>query len=307
MRVKVILNPYADHERGRNCIHKIAAAARPFGGVDLVLTEYPGHGRELAREAAAAGYEVVAAAGGDGTVSEVVNGLVQGDKAAVKLGIIPIGSGNDLAWSFGISGDLETAVKTLFNGQTIPLDLARVEDDLGRYRLFDNNMGIGFDAIVVKETENITRVHGFLMYMLATLRTIAFYYDTPRLKMQFDEENIDQETLFLAFGIGPRHGGGFLITPAAQQNDDLIDTCLVNPVGRLTMMLMLLRVMKGTHVGHKAVSLRQNKRIIVQSDQPMPIHTDGEMFAYPKDNVRQVTVTSLPAAIKVLVNAANDS
>lgn len=300
MRVKVILNPYADHERGRRCITKIKEAARPYGGVDLVLTERPGHGRALAQQAVAEGYDLVVAAGGDGTVSEVVNGLVQDGKAAARLGIIPIGSGNDLAWSLGISTEIETAVKILFSGQPKSLDLAHVEDNHGRQRLFDNNMGIGFDAIIVMQTESITRIHGFLMYLLATLRTIAFYYDTPRLEMQFDEKSRNQDALFIAFGLGPRHGGGFLLTPDAQQNDNLIDSCLVNPVPRLTMMIMLLKVMKGSHTTHKAVSMNQNKRIIVKSDHPMPIHVDGEMFAYPKDNVRQVTVTSLPAAIEVI-------
>lgn len=300
MRVKVILNPYADHERGRQCIEKIKVAARPYGGLDLVLTERPGHGRELAQQAVAEGYELVVAAGGDGTISEVVNGVVQNGKGMVPLGIIPIGSGNDLAWSLGIPTDIETAVHILFTGAPKYIDLAQVEDDHGRLLLFDNNMGIGFDAIIVIQTENINRVHGFLMYLLATLRTIAFYYDTPRLEMQFDDETRDEPSLFLAFGLGPRHGGGFLLTPAATRDDDLIDTCLVSPVSRLTMMLMLLKVMKGSHTTHRAVTMNQNRRILVKSDEPMPIHVDGEMFAYPKDNVRQVTVTSLPAACEVI-------
>lgn len=300
MRLKVILNPYADRGRGRQWQSRIVAAAQPFGGVDLALTEYPGHGRELAQMAVKEGYDLVAAAGGDGTVSEVVNGLMQGEKAAARLGIIPIGTGNDLAWSLGISRQVDTAVRTLFTGQPHTLDLARVEDDHGRYRFFDNNMGIGFDAIVVIETTNITRIRGFPMYLLAVLRTIAFYFETPALEITFDDEHLSQPSLFLAFGVGPRHGGGFLLTPDARRDDNLIDTCLVDPVGRLTMLMMLLRVMKGTHVNHPVVTMRQSRRITITADRPLPIHVDGEVFAYPKDNVRQVTVTSLPAAIQVI-------
>lgn len=301
MQARVILNPYADRGRGQQCEEQIRAAAAPFGGLSIVQTRFPGHGRILAQEAVNDGYDLVVAAGGDGTISEVVNGLVLGDRAHARLGVIPIGTGNDLAWSLGISRDLPTAVARLFTGRSKLLDLGRVEDDHGRYHIFDNNLGIGFDARVVIETESITRLRGFAMYLLAVLRTIAFYYDTPRLDIQFDDQKISQEALFLAFGIGPRGGGGFLLTPDAKHNDNLIDTCLVSPVSRLTMLMMLLRVMRGKHGSHTAVTMRKNRQITIRADRPMPIHADGEVFAYPKDNIRQITVTSLPAAIEIML------
>jgi diacylglycerol kinase family enzyme len=179
--------------------------------------------------------------------------------------------------------------------------LGRVVDDRGISRVFHNNLGIGFDAIVVMRTETISRIQGFPMYMLAVLQTIAFYYDTPYMELSFDGQTVTQRALFLYAGAGPRGGGGFLMTPDARWDDDLIDTCLVNPVGRLTMLYMLTRVMKGTHVTSPHVTMRQNRQIVARSSSPMPIYLDGEMFAYPNDNVRQVVITSLPAAIEVLV------
>lgn len=301
MRVKVILNPMADQGRGAAQAAVIQQAAQPFGGVDLVQTESPGHARELARQAADDGYNLVVAAGGDGTINDVVNGLMRGSKAVAQLGIIPIGSGNDLAWSLKIPMKIETAVQKLFSGTPQTIDLARIEDDQGRFRIVDNNIGIGFDAVVVIETEAINRVHGFMMYLLATLRTIMSYSQLPQTTIHFDDERVEQQITFIAFGVGPRGGGGFLLTPQAQHGDDLIDTCTVNPVGRLTMLSLLLSVVRGTHIKSKHVTMRQNKQIRVRSDLPMPIHTDGEMFAYPQDNVREVTITSLPAAIDVIV------
>ncbi len=301
MRVKVILNPMADQGRGAAQAAVIQQAAQPFGGVDLVQTESPGHARELARQAADDGYDLVVAAGGDGTINDVVNGLMRGSKAVAQLGIIPIGSGNDLAWSLKIPTKIETAVQKLFSGTSQTIDLARIEDDQGRFRIVDNNIGIGFDAVVVIETEAINRVHGFMMYLLATLRTIMSYSQLPQTTIHFDNERVEQQITFIAFGVGPRGGGGFLLTPHAQHGDDLIDTCTVNPVGRLTMLSLLLSVVRGTHIKSKHVTMRQNKQIRVRSDRPLPIHTDGEMFAYPQDNVREVTITSLPAAIDVIV------
>ncbi len=301
MRVQVILNPWADRGRGAAQAAVIQQVAQQYGGVDLIQTERPGHARDLARQAADEGYDLVVAAGGDGTISDVVNGLMRGSKAVARLGIIPIGSGNDLAWSLKISTKVETAVHQLFKGSPRTIDLARIEDDQGRFRIVDNNIGIGFDAVVVIATENITRVHGFLMYLLATLRTIATYSQMPQITAHFDDEQIEQTVLFIAFGVGPRGGGGFLLTPNARQDDDRVDTCTVNKMGRLRIMSLLLTVFNGSHVRSRFVTMRQNKQIRVRADRPMPIHTDGEMFAYPQDNVREVTVTSLPGAIEVIV------
>ncbi|WP_420628603.1 diacylglycerol/lipid kinase family protein [Candidatus Leptofilum sp.] len=301
MRVQVILNPWADRGRGATQAAVIQRVGHQYGGVDLVQTERPGHAIELARQAADDGYDLVVAAGGDGTISDVVNGLMRGGKAIAKLGIIPIGSGNDLAWSLKISTDVETAVHQLFTGQPKTIDLARIEDDQGRFRIVDNNIGIGFDAVVVIATENITRIHGFLMYLTAVLRTIATYSQMPKVTAYFDDEKIEQTIMMISFGVGPRGGGGFLLTPDAKQHDDLVDTLTANKMGRLSMISLLLKVFSGSHVHSKLVTMRQSKQIRVRADRPLPIHTDGEMFAYPQDNVREVTVTSLPAAIEVIV------
>jgi diacylglycerol kinase (ATP) len=301
MRAKVIINPKCGEGRVREQKDMIARLGRRLGDVDIFATQYPGHATELAESAAAEKYDCVVAAGGDGTVHEVVNGLVQDQHATLPLGIIPIGSGNDMAFSLGIHEDPEEAIQRVFTGTPKRLDLGRVTDDRGLTNVFHNNLGIGFDAIVVMRTETISRLHGFPMYLAAVLQTIFFYFQTPYLEMRFDEEEVNQRALFLYAGIGPRGGGGFLLTPDASRDDDRIDTCLVNPVGRLTMLYMLTRVMKGTHVTSHHVTMRQNHQIVVRSSTPLPVYLDGEMFAYPRDNVRELTITSLPAAIDVMV------
>ncbi|MBP6471727.1 MAG: diacylglycerol kinase family lipid kinase [Chloroflexi bacterium] len=300
MRVKVILNPAADNGRAAQLQTGILQAAKPFGQLELVLAQRPRHAEQLAREAAAAGYDLVVAAGGDGTVHEVVNGLMAEGKPVAKLGVIPLGSGNDFAFCSGVAADWPTAVTRLFAGQSKWVDLARIEDENGRAQIFDNNFGIGFDARVVVQTIKITHIHGFLKYFLAVLHSIAFYYDTPQLEMAFDGEPVAQRILFLALGVGPRGGGGFLLTPDARQDDNLIDSCLVNPVGRLIMLQMLLQAVKGTHIYSRHVTMRRSQQITIRLVEPAPIHIDGEMFAFTEDKLRQVTITSMPAAIEVV-------
>ena len=301
MRVKVIVNSRSGRGRGREQTDIIAALGQQYGELDIFPTEYPRHAIELAASAVDEGYDMVAAAGGDGTVHEVVNGLMRGDKAALPLGIIPIGSGNDLAFGLGIREKAEEAVQRIFTGTPRTIDLARITDENGKSEVCDNNLGIGFDAIVVMRTETITRLHGFPMYFAAVLQTILFYYNTPYLEIKFDGQTVNQRSLFLYGGLGQRGGGGFLLTPDGSWEDNLIDTCLVNPIGRLTMLRMLGSAMKGTHVTSGHVTMRKNRVITVRSSSPMPIQLDGEMFAYPRDNIHEVTVTSLPAAIQIMV------
>ncbi|MCA9922005.1 MAG: diacylglycerol kinase family lipid kinase [Anaerolineales bacterium] len=300
MTTKVIINPAANNGRSGKLAAQITDWGQALGDLSLVTTEYAGHAQELAQAAAASGHDRVVAVGGDGTVHEVVNGLFHANQPGVKLGIVPAGSGNDLAFALGIPMDMKTAVSHLASGYTRPIDLVRIEDENGRSCVVDNNIGIGFDAMVVVLTQKIRRIHGFLKYLTAVLQAIAFYYETPHLEMQFDNDTAAQKVLFLAMGVGFRGGGGFLLTPDARHDDNLIDSCLVNPINRLTMLNMLGKAIKGTHIHSRHVTMRQSKQIIVKSDRPMPIHIDGELFARPEDNVRQVTMTSLPAAIEVI-------
>jgi diacylglycerol kinase family enzyme len=148
MRIKVIQNPASHHGRTAAYADPIRALGDAHGGLEMVRTEGPGHAIELAAEAAEQGYDVVAAAGGDGTVHEVVNGLAAVAGARPVLGVVPIGSGNDFAFALGLSSPLAVTVGRLFGGQPRPFDAAVIEDNHGRRVVVDNSVGIGFDASV---------------------------------------------------------------------------------------------------------------------------------------------------------------
>jgi len=300
VRRKVILNPWANRGRAIELKDSIAGWFADYGEVDVTVTNSQGHATRLASEAVDDGYDIVVAAGGDGTVHEVINGLVHGDRSQLTLGVIPIGSGNDFAFGNELLTDPETAVRTICTGKPRIVDLARIEDNRGQYTLVNNGIGIGFDATVTIQSGSITRIHGFPMYLLAVLQTIALYFQTPSLKIQFDDDTVEQESILLAIGIGPRVGGGFFLTPDGRNSNGLLDSCTVNPVGRLTMLWMLPKVMRGTHVGSKHVTMRRNAYIDIKSSLPLPIHVDGEIYAYRADNVRRLTVTCLPNALEVL-------
>jgi diacylglycerol kinase (ATP) len=304
MRALVILNPSADHGRAIKYRDIILVGCREYADVDLVLTEYSGHARELARASVDSGYDIIVAAGGDGTVHEMVNGLVQNDRSENNLGLIPIGSGNDLAYGMGLNTDVNTAIRRLFTGKPRIIDLARIQDDRGQNEVVVNSIGIGFDATVTIQSKTITRIHGFALYAIAALRTIAFYYQTPHLWLQFDDEIVEQDALMVTVGVGPRVGGGFHLTPDAIFDDGLLDSCTVNPINRLTILRLLPEAMRGTHITSPYVMMRRNRTIHIRSNIALPIHIDGEIFAYHEDNVKQVTLSTLPLALPVMDNSS---
>ncbi len=301
MPTKVILNPIADLGNGLKHLDTIQALARGHDEVDIVLSERQGHAEELAAAAIDEGYELLVAAGGDGTVHEIVNAMMNSGREGIKLGVIPLGTGNDFAYALGISNDLPNAVQNIYRGQTQIVDLAVVEDDKGRRRYFENNMGVGFDANVVIRTAEITRVRGFAKYMLAVLTTMALDFNPYHVTVRFDQEEMEQDVLFLYLGIGTRGGGGFLLTPDARQDDGLIDSCMVKMLGRLKALTLINSATKGTHVQTPYVDMRQNREIVIHSPDAMPIQIEGEVYARPEDDVHLLIVTSLPAALEVIV------
>lgn len=302
MRVRVILNPWADRGRAVQAKDALLTWGAKHGEMDVVLTESPGHAAILAREAAESGYDRIGAAGGDGTVHEIVNGLMGLPASAhPAIGLIPIGSGNDYAFGLGLHAPPQAAIDRLFRGETRELDLAEIVDNGNRCRYVCNGIGIGFDAAIAIATSKIHRLHGFAAYFVGALQTIALHYQRPQFELAFDEEKVRQHSLLLAIGVGPRIGGGFLLTPDATFDDGLLDSCLVDPVGRATMLRMLPRVMKGTHITSNIVQMRRNRTIELRSDLPLPVHLDGEIFATVEDDVHELSIRTLPRALRIVV------
>ncbi|MDX1662391.1 MAG: diacylglycerol kinase family lipid kinase [Candidatus Promineifilaceae bacterium] len=302
MRVKIILNPAADRGRASHLRDRLHTFAPDGTMVEVVLAKGPEHIQAVAAEAAAAGYDVVAAAGGDGTIHHVVNGLLRDPAPSARrtaLGLIPLGTGNDYAFGLGLDAPPTASVQRLFNGERRSIDAARVNLP-GESYFACNGIGVGFDAAIAIESNRIQAVAGFPAYLLATLRTILFRFQTPHMAGRFDTTDFSQPALLLAVGIGPRVGGGFRVTPDASFTDGQLDICLVRPLSRPMMLAMLLRVMRGTHTGASFVSMRRSRSIEIVADRPLPIHVDGEIIADFEDNVREITITSLPGALDVI-------
>jgi diacylglycerol kinase family enzyme len=154
-----------------------------LGGADWHGTEYPAHATEVAAKAVDSGYQTVVALGGDGTVHEVINGLMRVPaEQRPRLGIVPIGSGNDFAFAAGIAADAQAAVRRALSGDERWVDVALIRDGSGRSEYFNNTCGLGFDAAINIRTRKVKFFTGFFMYLTATLQSIALNFAAPHMQ-----------------------------------------------------------------------------------------------------------------------------
>ena len=296
-KIKLILNPTANHGRSLQQAADLRSLMTNHNA-DWAGTEYPGHAAELARQAGEQGYDLVVAVGGDGTVHEVVNGLMQvPPESRPALGIVPLGSGNDFAHILNLPVEPGEALLSAVNGQPHSLDVGSVRDENDRLEYFNNTIGMGFDSVVNLYTRRITVIHGFLMYFIALIMTIFRHFDPLDLHVETDQETWDLKSLMLALGNGPREGGGFIITPDAKLDDGLLNYVTIKKISRLMMLRLVPEVMRGTHGRFKQVRMGTCRRMNVTSQQPLYIHCDGEIYAGFGTDVRKLAIQILPNSI----------
>ena len=300
-KVMIILNPMADMRNAWRAANDLRPQINEYGGADWSGTVYPTHATQLAKQAAQSGYEMVIAMGGDGTVHEVVNGLMQvpEDRRPI-LGVVPVGSGNDFAHAIGVPMESDRALAHALSGEPSAIDIGVMTDEHGRKEYFDNTLGIGFDAVVTIRSHKLPLLRGFLMYLTAVIQTIILNFDPAWMKMDIDGKAVEQSNLLLALCNGPREGGGFLIAPEAKIDDGLLHYAMIQSVSRPMMFRLLPEVMKGTHGRFKVVSIGTCKRLSVTADRPLYIHADGEIYTSFGSDLRRLDFEILPGALKVV-------
>jgi len=307
--VKVILNPYAGRGHGKRVCGEIRAAFERAGvPYDLVETSAAGEATALARDARREGFAVVAAAGGDGTIHEVVNGLAEAtaeDEVVTGLALLPAGSGNDFSDLIGAPRAYDEAVEAIRQGETRRVDLGRVEAFDGRNtvrRYFDNNLGVGFEAQVTVESRKIKRLRGFAIYLWAALRALRAY-EQPRFELGWTDgeggaHQAAKRMLLISIGNGRRGGGGFYLTPDAVMDDGLLDLTFADALSRIDILRLMPRAMTTTGLyGQKAVSFGKLRSASITAGQPVPVHVDGEILS---QEMERLTVTVQPGRLQLV-------
>ncbi|MGH7449371.1 MAG: diacylglycerol/lipid kinase family protein [Longimicrobiales bacterium] len=276
--MRVILNPMARHGAGRGLRPLIERELDRRGlQVDIVETEGPGHAAELARAAADSGVRRVIAAGGDGTVHEVVNGLMAAAGSPPALGVIPVGTGNDFVKMAPGCATRAEAFATLANGCTAPMDVGVARWD-GRSEHFMNAMGTGVDVEVVRRMRRSGWLPGPMIYLTALLRALARYSPLP-VRIVVDGEESTGRIMLLAVCNGPSIGGAFRICPDARPDDGMLDACLVRELPLHRILRVVARVLRGTHAGRPGVSMHRGRHVVisVHGGGALPFQLDGEL------------------------------
>jgi len=286
----VIVNPSAGSGRAARLEPWLIERLRDHHDAELVITEAPGHATELARSGTAEGRDRVVAVGGDGTVQEVVEGILGGGRSA-SLGIVAQGSGNDMARSLRLPLVKEPAWEAALGEHTRRVDIGQAVGS-GQTRHFVSAGGIGFDAqVAAAMTQRGPWQRGPIGYLLTTLSELRRFRNR-RVRLTLDDGPTEEHTvLLIAIANGPYYGGGMKICPDAQTDDGWLDLCIVGDVSRLTAIRQLPNLYRGTHVNHPAVTMCRARRIRVEGDPEARVHLDGEPFG------------SLPLEVEVVSQA----
>ncbi|MDY6877516.1 MAG: diacylglycerol kinase family lipid kinase [Chloroflexota bacterium] len=302
---KIIVNPYAGRWKAQAAISDIERACQKIGmNYELVVTDGPNHGIELAQEAALAGFSPIVAAGGDGSISEVVNGLMQAtgawaehsrsDKVIGPLGIIPLGSADDFADMLGLEKEIEAACRVVLAGHTRTIDLGCVN---GRY--FDNNSAIGLEPMVTITERAMKRVKGTPRYILAALKTIL-RHKPWHMRLAWEDGEYEGMITLVSVGNTRRTGGAFWMTPRAEMDDGYLDFVFAGGVGRLKVLRLLPKTFDGSHVEDPQVQYARTTSLTIECDPPTPIQADGELFDL---SATRIKYTILPDRLRVIVPA----
>jgi YegS/Rv2252/BmrU family lipid kinase len=222
----------------------------------------------LARQAVCEGSALVAGVGGDGTLSRVA-GALAGTKTV--LGVLPAGTGNDFARSLKIPPEPSAACAGLLHGEDQAIDIGRYNG-----RIFLNVTGAGLDAAVVAEANRLKRIFGSLSYLAALVSQLLFYRPCT-LKITMDERQVITMAWLVSVANGRYYGGGMEIAPQADCGDGLADVIVVGQMHRLKFLTAFPAVYRGKHLSLPQVHFYRAGKVCVESDRPLPVHTDGDL------------------------------
>ena len=288
----VIFNPAARGEKSQR-IRRFLETKTGLS-VTLAPTQQAGEARQLAAGAVTEGYRVIVAAGGDGTINEVINGM---GASGATLGVLPLDTVNVFAQELGIPRHVEAAWAVIENRRTRTIDLARAESN-GVARYFMQLAGVGFDARAVRAASwELKKKIGPLSYIWAGLKTLSETH--PRVEVSANG-NSSVGGVAVLVGNGRFYGGRFALFPKARMDDGLLDVCVFEKCGYLDVLRYGHGILRGAHIDLGGVKYFQAERLVCTAPSATPFELDGE-----DAGDAPVTFSVVPRAVRVIVPKSN--
>jgi YegS/Rv2252/BmrU family lipid kinase len=267
---------------------------------EYAFTEHKNHAVELVKNAVDKGYTKIICVGGDGTLHSVVNGILLLNKpviSKIKIGVIPIGTGNDWVKTYGISTNYKKAIEILKNEHTTQQDIGKINIKNTNSTIYFNNLaGIGFDGYVVHKVHKFKNL-GSLAYLAGALLSL-FSYKKPLLEISFNNTVLTHKTLLLFIGIGKYCGGGMQLTQTPNPLNGLFDISFVKNITLLQLLINIPGFFNGNITQHKIVDNYKSTelKIKVLNTQEAYIQADGELIGSG-----DFLVSLLPKALTFIV------
>ncbi|MEZ4414578.1 MAG: diacylglycerol kinase family lipid kinase [Gemmatimonadota bacterium] len=300
--IVLLVNPASGSGTGGRSVPKLLAAFERLGVSTTVLaTEGPGDGVRLARQAVALGADKLLVVGGDGTIHEVVNGLLTSDGQPPPFAVAPMGTGNDFYRIVGAPKRLDDAVRVLMEGRVRQVDVGRARWD-DQEKFFVNLMGVGLDVEVLLRRSRVRVLSGLAQYLVALAAAVVRFRPVPvRIRLESGEE-IEAPTMLSAVTVGPSAGGGFLLNPTAVADDGLLDLCFVDRLNLFQVARYIPKVIRGTHSDLPVIRMRRFQHVRFSSPDggPLPFELDGELMPAAAG---PIDIDVLPGRIGVFVPA----
>ena len=289
-----IINPTSGNGSSRQKWPQIKTLLESYNfDFDFAFTEHENHSQELIQQAIENGFYNIICVGGDGTLHNIVNGIMNQTNVSsnqVPIGMVPIGTGNDWIKTHNIPNDFEKAIQLIKTGNKKIQDLGKIEFlDEDRNPVFFNNLaGVGFDGFVVSKVHKYKHF-GALAYLTGAALGL-FTFKNFKSKVVVDNKEINSKTLMVLVGLCNYSGGGMQLTKNANPFDGLFDISIAKDIGKLDVIKNLTKLFNGKIVNHKKVETLKNEAVsIIIDEEDLPfIQADGELIGQGNINLSVV-------------------
>ena len=283
----IVVNPHSGNSNFKKSWEKITYILKLKNiNFSYSFTEYRKHEVILVDKAIEQGYRNIISVGGDGTLHHVVNGIMKQryiKTSKIKLGVIPLGTGNDWIRTYNIPNSIEKSINVILKNTTVLQDIGCLTLLNGKKEYFNNLAGTGYDGYVVKNLNYLKKM-GSLAFLVSGLYSL-FYYKKTKYKIIINNKTINEQCLMILFGICKYSGGGLRVTKDPNQKDGLLDITIVKNISFLDLLFNIPKLYNGDIIHHRKVTNYKTRELKILDNYNSTIEADGEIIGNGSLNV----------------------